>query len=89
LKYHRAHGFEAGKRLNFMQWIAPSEKDTSTDRLEKRLWDAADLFRLKKFEVRSPRCEVESVRHSTLGIRHSHRLPVQARFDYLLKDDRN
>jgi hypothetical protein len=25
-----------------MQWIAPSEKDTTTDRLEKRLYDAAD-----------------------------------------------
>ena len=28
-----------------MQWIAPSEKDTATDTLEKRLWDAADQFR--------------------------------------------
>jgi type I restriction enzyme M protein len=28
-----------------MQWIAPSEKDTATDTLGKRLWDAADLFR--------------------------------------------
>ena len=27
-----------------MQWIAPSEKDTATDTLEKRLWDAADQF---------------------------------------------
>jgi hypothetical protein len=45
LKYHRAHSFETGKRLNFMQWIAPSEKDTATDTLEKRLWDAADQFR--------------------------------------------
>jgi type I restriction enzyme M protein len=45
LKYHRAHSFEAGKRLNFMQWIAPSEKDTAADTLEKRLWDAADQFR--------------------------------------------
>jgi type I restriction enzyme M protein len=25
-----------------MQWIAPTEKDTATDTLEKRLWDAAD-----------------------------------------------
>ena len=24
-----------------MQWIAPSEKDTATESLEKRLWDAA------------------------------------------------
>jgi type I restriction enzyme M protein len=28
-----------------MQWIAPSEKDSATDSLEKRLWDAADQFR--------------------------------------------
>lgn len=28
-----------------MQWIAPSEKDTATDALEKRLWAAADQLR--------------------------------------------
>ena len=28
-----------------MSWIAPSEKDTATDTLEKRLWDAADQSR--------------------------------------------
>ena len=28
-----------------MQWIAPSEKDTASTSLEKRLWDAADQFR--------------------------------------------
>ncbi|WP_374513988.1 N-6 DNA methylase [Niveibacterium sp.] len=28
-----------------MQWIAPSEKDTASATLEKRLWDAADQFR--------------------------------------------
>lgn len=28
-----------------MQWIAPSEKDSGTVTLEKRLWDAADQFR--------------------------------------------
>src|SRR5216117_976047 len=28
-----------------MQWIAPSEKDTTASTLEKRLWDAADQFR--------------------------------------------
>jgi type I restriction enzyme M protein len=28
-----------------MQWVAPSEKDTASDTLEKRLWDAADQFR--------------------------------------------
>jgi len=28
-----------------MHWIAPSERDTATDTLEKRLWAAADQFR--------------------------------------------
>ena len=28
-----------------MIWIAPSEKDTATETLEKRLWDAADRLR--------------------------------------------
>jgi len=28
-----------------MQWIAPSERDTASDTLEKRLWNAADQFR--------------------------------------------
>jgi len=28
-----------------MIWIAPSERDTATDTLEKRLWAAADQFR--------------------------------------------
>jgi hypothetical protein len=28
-----------------MQWVAPSEKDTATSTLEKRLWDAADQIR--------------------------------------------
>lgn len=28
-----------------MLWVAPSEKDTATTTLEKRLWDAADQFR--------------------------------------------
>lgn len=28
-----------------MIWIAPSEKDTATEAIEKRLWDAADQFR--------------------------------------------
>ena len=28
-----------------MQWIAPSEKDTDTETLERRLWDAADQLR--------------------------------------------
>jgi N-6 DNA Methylase/ORF6N domain len=45
LNYPRAQGFEAEKRLNFMQCIAPSEKDTATDTLEKRLWDALQAER--------------------------------------------
>ena len=28
-----------------MEWIAPTEKDTATDTLERQLWDAADQFR--------------------------------------------
>ena len=28
-----------------MHWIAPSERDTASDTLEKRLWNAADQFR--------------------------------------------
>jgi hypothetical protein len=28
-----------------MRWVAPSEKDTATATLAKRLWDAADQFR--------------------------------------------
>ena len=28
-----------------MRWIAPTEKDTANETLEKRLWDAADQFR--------------------------------------------
>jgi len=28
-----------------MHWIAPSERDTTTDTLEKRLWNTADQFR--------------------------------------------
>jgi type I restriction enzyme M protein len=41
-----------------MLWVAPSEKDTATDTLEKRLWDAADQFRansgLKSQEYSAP-----------------------------------
>lgn len=31
--------------IDFMIWIAPSEKDTDNAALEKRFWDAADQFR--------------------------------------------
>src|SRR4029077_3241011 len=41
-----------------MIWIAPSEKDTDSAALEKRLWDAADQFRansgLKSQEYSAP-----------------------------------
>ena len=41
-----------------MKWIAPSEKDTASGTLEKRLWDAADQFRansgLKAQEYSAP-----------------------------------
>jgi type I restriction enzyme M protein len=29
-----------------MRWIAPSEKDAASATLERRLWDAADQFRV-------------------------------------------
>jgi len=41
-----------------MRWVAPTEKDTANQALEKRLWDAADQFRansgLKAAEYSSP-----------------------------------
>ncbi|MEK6795719.1 MAG: class I SAM-dependent DNA methyltransferase [Spirochaetota bacterium] len=41
-----------------MQWIAPTEKDTASDALEKRLWDTADQLRansgLKSSEYSTP-----------------------------------
>ena len=41
-----------------MHWIATTEKDTATNTLEKRLWDAADQFRansgLKAQEYSAP-----------------------------------
>ena len=41
-----------------MLWVAPPEKDTDTETLEKRLWDAADQFRansgLKSQEYSAP-----------------------------------
>ncbi len=41
-----------------MHWIAPTEKDTGNETLEKRLWDAADQFRansgLKSQEYSAP-----------------------------------
>lgn len=40
-----------------MEWIAPFEKDVTTDTLGKRLWDAADQLRpdfLFQFSIRLP-----------------------------------
>src|SRR2546430_12201080 len=41
-----------------MHWIAPTEKDTAADTLERRLWDAADQLRansgLKSQEYSAP-----------------------------------
>ena len=41
-----------------MHWVAPTEKDTLTETLERRLWDAADQFRansgLKSQEYSAP-----------------------------------
>ena len=54
-----------------MIWIAPSEQDTDNAALEKRLWDAGRIC-----EVRSPSCEVQSIRHSTFVIRHLPRLSL-------------
>ena len=51
-----------------MIWIVPSNKDTATDKLGRRLWEAADKFRPLKRGVRRPRCEVESVRHAAFVI---------------------
>ncbi len=28
-----------------MRWVAPTEKDTANETLEKRMWDAADQLR--------------------------------------------
>jgi hypothetical protein len=63
-------------RSEAMHWIAPSEKETATETLEKRLWDAAAQFRPKKCGVRSPKCEAHSVRCSTFVIRHLRPLAV-------------
>jgi type I restriction enzyme M protein len=30
-----------------MRWVAPSEKDTANQTLEKRLWATADQFRAR------------------------------------------
>lgn len=34
-----------------MHWIAPSERNTTTDTLEKGLWNAADQFRAVPFTL--------------------------------------
>ena len=37
-----------------MTWLAATEKDSDNAALEKRPWDTADQFRLKKCELRIP-----------------------------------
>jgi len=66
-------------RPQFMQWIAPSEKDTATTTLEKRLWDSADQFRANsgQAECRIPKCEFGIAGSSSFEIRHSRRLWIQ------------
>jgi hypothetical protein len=51
-----------------MHWNAPSEKDTATGTLGKRLWDAADQFRPMKCEVRTPKSSRFDTRHSSFFI---------------------
>ena len=64
-----------------MIWIAPSEKDTATDTLEKRLWDAADQFRAnsgrKPQEYSGPSLvtEIQQV-HAECGMKRSGRRSV-------------
>ena len=47
-----------------MRWIAPSEKDTATGSLEKRLWTGADPFRaysgLRAAQYSKPGPDIES-----------------------------
>ena len=37
-----------------MRWVAPTEKDTANEVMEKRLWAAADQFRANS-ELKAPR----------------------------------
>jgi type I restriction enzyme M protein len=56
--YSLFYPFSADSQAVTMHWIAPSEKDTATAALEKRLWDAADQLRansgLKAQEYSAP-----------------------------------
>ncbi len=59
-------------RGNRMHWIAPSGKDSATDTLEKRLWDAADQFRAnsglkpQEYSAAGPRPHLPALRRSPL-----------------------
>jgi hypothetical protein len=59
-----------------MHWVAPTEKDTATGNLEKRLWDASDQFRtnsgLKSQEYSTPIFGLIFLRFA------------EARFEYML-----
>jgi len=64
-----------------MKWIAPSEKDTATITLEKRLWDAADQFRansgLKAQEYSGPILGLIFLRFAEVRF-NSHREKLEA-----------
>jgi len=56
-----------------MHWIEPSEKDTATASLEKRLWDSANRFRANSGQVkcRIAKCEFRIAGSSSFETRHS------------------
>ena len=62
--------------MPYMQWIAPSEKDTVSASLEKRLWDAADQFRansgLKPQEYSGPLLGLIFLRFAELRFSQQH-----------------
>ena len=66
-----------------MQWIAPSEKDSATTTLEKRLWDAADQFRansgLKAQEYSGPILGLIFLRFAEVRFTHQHTKLTAAR----------
>ncbi|MCX6930861.1 MAG: hypothetical protein NT154_47810, partial [Verrucomicrobia bacterium] len=52
-----------------MIWIAPSEKDTATNTLEKRLWDAADQLRANSGLISLRLAEVNTVAKQIRNLR--------------------
>src|SRR4051812_11115306 len=60
-----------------MHWLAPSEKDTANDALEKRLWAAADQFRINSGH--SAVAQVTDQNKGELRVRlDEHRAPLLA-----------